>query len=138
MILLLMSSFWCSTVRAASFTTKSIGQRNPLAGQSNNITVTIVTDADLVATNGSVVTITGLSNAVASSPLTLIDRGDEGETMFWDGATQGTGIWSPGTLTLRVYTTLSSGTTFTFAFAVTNPSSPQLAPVISIEALIQN
>jgi hypothetical protein len=136
MILLLVSGFWCSTVRAASFTTKDIGQSNPLAGRSNTITVTIVTDANLTAADSSVVTITGLSNAVASSPVTLLDTGNDGEAIFWDGTTQGRAALISGTLTLTVYTgsTLSSGTTYTFAFAVTNPSSAQSAPAISISA----
>ena len=136
MILLLVSGFWCSTVRAASFTTKNISQSNPLAGRSNTITVTIVTDANLTAAESSKVTITGLSNAVASSPITLLDTGNDGEAIFWDGTTQGRGAWSSGTLTLTVYTgsTLLSGTTYSFAFAVTNPSSAQSAPAIGIAA----
>ena len=72
---MLVLCFSCSTVLTASFTTKNIGQSNSLTGQSNTITVTIVTDANLAVTDSSAVTITGLSNAVASSHTTLLDKG---------------------------------------------------------------
>ena len=65
-----------------TFTTKAIGQSTPANGLSNTITVTLVTDIDLKAADSSVVTISGLSNAVATSPVTLLDAGDDGETLF--------------------------------------------------------
>ena len=121
---------------AALFTTKAIGQSNPLAGGANTITVTLVANAHLAAMDNSVVTILGLTNAVATTPIALSDRGDDCETIFSDGTTQGKGAWNSDTLTLNVHTgwTLTSGTTYTFAFQITNPSSAQASPAINIEA----
>ena len=136
-ILLLMSSLCCPGVRAAipgGFTTKAIGQSNPLTDGANTITVTLVTDTDVLASDSSVVTISGLLNAIAESPITLIDAGDTGHTMFSDGSTQGKGAWSSGTLTLTVHTNLTAGANYTLAFQITNPSSVQPAQTISIAA----
>ena len=118
LVSMLLLQLCCSSVSAASFTTNTIGQSNPVPIGSNAITVTIVTDTNLSATD--VVTITGLSNAVVSSPITLINGGDAGETMFSDGMTQGKGSWGNDKLTLTVYTELISRTTYTFAFTVSN------------------
>ena len=42
----------CSIISVgASFTTKAVGQSNPLAGGANIITVTVVTNANLSATD---------------------------------------------------------------------------------------
>ena len=115
-----------------SLTTYTCVQRRKIQGSRDTIDFT----DNMLPTNSSVVTITGLSHTGASSSITLMDRGNDGETIFWDGTTQGTGAWSSDTLTLKVYTgmTLSSGTMYTFASTVTNPSYAQLAPVISIAA----
>jgi hypothetical protein len=123
-------------VGALSFTTKIIGQSNSAAGASNTITVTLVSDTALLATGGSVVTVSGLNGAFASSPVTLVDAGDDGETIFSDGTTQGKGAWSSGTLTLTVSSggTLVASTTYTFRFQITNPATAQLSPAISIAA----
>ena len=123
-------------VGALSFTTKAIGQSNPAAGASNTITVTVVSDTALLATGGSVVTVSGLNGAVASSTVTLVDAGDDGETIFSDGTTQGKGAWSSGTLTLTVNSggALVASTNYTFRFQITNPATAQLSPAISIAA----
>ena len=135
-IVLLMSSSCCTSVNAQAFTTKNVGQSNPLAGGMNTITVTLAPDNNLAALDISVVTLTGLSTASATSPITLLDAGNDGEIMFSDGTTQGKAAWTSGTLTLTVHTglTLASGTTYTFAFQVTNPSSAQSAQAISVAA----
>ena len=117
--------------------TKMIRQSTPAAGKADTITVTLVTDMDLTATvDGSMVTISGLSNTDATSPVTLYGAGDDGETLFSDGTTQSRGAWSSGTLTLTVHTglTVAAGTTYTFGFVVTNPASAQVSPTVNIEA----
>jgi hypothetical protein len=124
----------CPRADAQSFTTKAIGQSNPAAGASNTITVTLVADAALAA--GSAVTVSGLDGAVASSPVTLLDAGDDGETIFSDGTTQGKGAWDSGTLTLTVNSGagLNVSTNYTFRFQITNPVSAQTSPATNIAA----
>jgi hypothetical protein len=121
---------------AQSFTTKAIGQSNPVAGASNTITVTLVSDTALAAADGSTVTVSGLIGGVASSPVTLIDAGNGGETIFSDGTTQGTGAWSSGTLTLTLHNgeSVVASTTYTFRFQITNPESATASPTINIAA----
>jgi ABC-type xylose transport system permease subunit len=128
-----------SNVHAAAFTTANIGQSTPLAGAANTITVTIVTDVNLLHSGTSVVTITGLTGASATTgAIALIDKGNDGETVFWDGITQGKGAWddSQKKLTLTVFTgqTLTAATPYTFAFVVTNPGAAQDAATPNIAA----
>ena len=135
-ILSLALSCHFAIARGQSFTTKGIGQSTPAEGKANTITVTLVTDIDLKQADSSAVTISGLSNAVATSPVTLLDAGDDGETLFSDGTTQSRGAWSSGTLTLTVHSslTMSAGTTYRFSFVVMNPGSAQASPTVNIEA----
>jgi hypothetical protein len=126
----------CPRANAQSFTTKAIGQSNPAAGASNTITVTLVSDSALAAADGSAVTVSGLDAVVASSPITLLDAGDDGKTIFSDGTTQGKGAWEDGTLTLTVNSgaSLEASTTYTFRFEITNPASATTSPTINIAA----
>ena len=126
----------CPRAEAQFFTTKAIGQSNPAAGASNTITVTLVADATLAAADSSKVTLSGLDGAVASSPITLLDAGDDGETIFSDGTTQGKGAWDSGTLTLTVNSSasLKALTNYTFKFQITNPTSATTSPTINITA----
>jgi hypothetical protein len=122
-----------------TFRTANIGQSTPLAGAANTITVTIVTDVNLLHSGTSVVTITGLTGASATTgAIALIDKGNDGETVFWDGITQGKGAWddSQKKLTLTVFTgqTLTAATPYTFAFVVTNPGAAQDAATPNIAA----
>jgi len=131
-----------STVNCQSFTTKAIGQSTPLPGVTNRITVTLVSDTDLSGNSGGdKVTISGLSGAVASSPVTLLaagESGDNGFLIFSDGAVQSRGVWNSttGSLTLTVQTgaTFTKSTTYTFSFDITNPSSDMTSPTVNIEA----
>ena len=125
-----------ATVRAASFTTKAIGQSTPVPGATNTITVTLVSDTALTAAANSAVTISGLSGASASASVNLLDAGNDGETIFSDGTDQSKGSFSTGTLTLFLYTgqTLAAGTTYTFGFEITNPSGTSTSPTINIAA----
>jgi hypothetical protein len=135
-VLILIMLIHCRSVSAQSFTTKAIGQSNPVAGASNTITVTLVSDTALAAADGSAVTVSGLTGVVASSPVTLVDAGDDGETIFSDGTTQGRGAWSSGTLTLTVHSggSVVASTTYTFKFVITNPASANTSPTINIQA----
>ena len=134
----LLLGFLIRPAQAATFTTRSIRQTNPLAGPSNRITVTLVADTNLAASDNSKVTLLGLNNAVATSPITLLDAGNDGESIFSDGITQSRGVWNgaSGTLTLTVHSglTLQSGTTYSFAFDCQNPTTAQSAPSISVAA----
>ena len=136
-ILLFVLTLQLSQAKAATFTTKAIGQSTPVPGAINTFTITLVPDANLTATNSSVVTISGFSGAVATSSIVLIDAGDDGELMFSDGKLHGRGAWnSSGTLTLYVNAghMLTSGTTYTFAFSIQNPILEQSAATINVAA----
>ena len=115
---------------------RKIGQSSPLAGESNTITVTIQTNWYLAATDSSVVTISGLTNAPDTPSLALTSVGNSGADLFSDGATQGKGALSSGTLRLTVHTgeTVQAGTQYAFSFTITNPSSAQDAGTVSIAA----
>ena len=87
------------------FDVRKIGQSNPLAAGSNTITVTIQSNVNLAqATDSSVVTISGLTNAPDAASLALTSVESSGADLFSDGATQGKGALSSGTLTLTVHT----------------------------------
>ena len=120
---------------AANFTTRNIGQSNPLAAGANKITVTLQTDADLGI--GHVVTISGLSNAqVTGGFVDLADVANGGGSLFSVGAATGRAAWSAGALTLNVDDgqTMSAGTEYKFSFEVTNPDAAQDAAAVSIAA----
>jgi len=104
--IVLIAMIQSSHVDGARFTTKAIGQSTPIPGTTNRITVTLISDADLRASSSSVVTISGLCAAIVSSPIRLLDVGDNGEVIFSDGTTDGYGIWNAGTLMI----TIRSGT----------------------------
>ena len=77
------------------FDTRSIGQSNPLASIINFITITL--QATINLEQGSVITISGLTNAVVaggSDFVTLIDFVNNGASLFSDGSIQGRGAWS--------------------------------------------
>ena len=116
---------------------RKIGQSNPLAGGSNTITVTIQSNVNLAqATDSSVVTISGLTNAPDAASLGLTSVESSGADLFSDGTTQGKGALSSGTLTLTVHTgqTVAAGTQYAFSFTITNPSSAQGAASAVIAA----
>jgi len=134
--IILIAMVQSSLVDCATFTTKAIGQSTPIPGAINRISVTLISDADLRAASGSVVTISGLTTAIASSPIPLLDVGDNYEMIFSDGTTDGHGVWSAGTLTLMIRSgaTLNADTTYAFAFDITNPATANTSPTIYIEA----
>ena len=69
------------------FDVRKIGQSNPLAGGSNTITVTIQSNVNLAqATDSSVVTISGLTNAPDAASLGLTSVESSGADLFSDGS----------------------------------------------------
>ena len=140
-VLLCLVLLHCQSVSAQGFAVKSIAQSYPFSGGPNILTVYLESDTRLAAAQDSVVTISGLTGAVASDAVTLGEAaGDDGHLVFSDGTTQGKGTWiSDGTLKLTVYareTTpwMESGTTYSFSFAVTNPSNGQFSPTVYVAA----
>jgi len=119
------------------FDVRKIGQSNPLAAGSNTITVTIQSNVNLAqATDSSVVTISGLTNAPDAASLGLTSVESSGADLFSDGTTQGKGALISGTLTLTVHTgqTVVAGTQYAFSFTITNPSSAQNDATVTIAA----
>ena len=123
-------------VEAATFTTRNIGQSSCFPGATNTITVTMGTDVDLA--QYSTVNISGLTGAIATGQITLLDAGDDGEIAF---AAHGTDVseadWSDGTLllTVRGGGNLSAGTIYTIGFRISNPTSATSSPAVSIAAV---
>ena len=119
---------------AQTFTTRNIGQSNPLAGGSNTITVTITTDNSLA--QASVVTVSGLTNAADTPSLALNSVENSGASLFSNGSTQATGALSSGTLTLTVFTgqTVTNSTQYAFSFTIMNPLTAQVPAAASIAA----
>jgi len=134
--IMLIAIMQSSQVECANFTKKAIRQSTPIPGATNRITVTLISDTDLLAESGSVVTISGLSTAIASNPRLLLGVGDNGAIIFSDGTTGRHGVWNVGTLTLTIHSAanLRAGTTYAFAFDITNPATANTSPAIYIEA----
>jgi hypothetical protein len=146
MLLLMLSGTAC----AETFTTRSIGQSNPLAGESNTISVTLQTDVNL--SRGWVVIISGLKNAADAASLALTSVGaNSGASLFSDGTTQrmgslisgiltltveGRGACLPGTLDCERQDAVLAGTQYAFSFTITNPSSAQDAPTVKISVTV--
>ena len=131
---LLFALIHLQPVSALEFTTRAIGQSTPVPGQTNRFTVSLVTDTTLTETASSSITISGLAGASAPASVDLVDAGNDGKIIFSDGTTTGKGAWSSGTLTLTVVGNMTAGTTYSFGFDVTNPSSAQTSPTINVAA----
>ena len=123
------------TSSAQSFSQAVIGQSTPLAGASNLLTVTIVSDTTLTAAANSAITLSGLGTASSGSgsTVTLLEAssGNSGHLLFGSQAS-----WSAGSLTCALATgmTLSAGTTYKFSFILLNPAFAQSAQTIKIQA----
>jgi len=133
---MLTATMQLSQVECASLTKKSIGQSTPIPGTTNRITATLISDTDLLAASGSVVTMPGLSTAIASNPMPLLAVSENGAIIFSDGTIGGHGVCNVGTLTLTIHsaTNLRAGITYVFAFDITNPATANTSPTIYIEA----
>ena len=125
-----------AVVAEAGFTQARIGQNTPLAGASNLLTVTLVSDTTLTAAANSVITFSGLETATSVSTsvsLLAASAGNNAEQLFEAKAA----VWSEtGTLkcTLASGKTLAAGTSYSFSFVLINPSYAQAARAISIQA----
>ena len=113
------------------FSTKSIGQSNPLASARNNITVTLQANCDFVP--GSVLNI---SNLVGTQ------TGSLSELPLWSmpsGAISSSGSWAQGEGAL-IITVSGSGmfgnTTYIVWFEVLNPAAGQASPPVNISGLL--
>lgn len=115
------------------FTTASIGQTQPLAGGSNTLIVTLVTNLNFPASKSTAITITGLNGATATSSVSLstVTGGNNAATILGSS-----GTFSSGSLTLAIASgqTLNAFTSYVFSFPVTNGASAQSSPSISIKA----
>ena len=122
-----------AVVAEAGFTQARIGQNTPLAGASNLLTVTLVSDTTLTAAANSVITFSGLETATSVSTsvsLLAASAGNNAEQLFEAKAA----VWSEtGTLkcTLASGKTLAAGTSYSFSFVLINPSYAQAARAIS-------
>ena len=117
-----------------TFVTSKVGQSNPRAMGTNQITVTLQTNVDLLASDGATLTISGFANAVANAPVTLTSDGTDGHLRFSDGATPGTGSWNFGALTLKVGTDMIARKMYVFGFQFVNPTAQATAARVSIAA----
>eukprot|EP00961_Rhodomonas_salina_P050639 680035-Rhodomonas_salina.1 len=127
-------------VHAPYFCTRRIGQSTPYPCANNTLTVTFTANTIFTA-NSSMITITGLENAIATDgPIDLMDGPNSlGHDLYFAaevGGPAGQGMWdsSAKTLTLQVIKDTECATEYVFAFTVTNPSFNQSEPVIMIEA----
>jgi hypothetical protein len=117
-----------------TFTTRIIAQSKPVISAPDNvITVTLVANVNVGA--GTVITISGLAGATDAGTVTLTGT-DSSRFSKSGGATASEGALAAGVLTLKVLASndLTAGQTYTFAFTVTNPSTPQGAQTITITA----
>ena len=136
-------------VHAPFFCSKTMGQSTPYPCANNTIMVTFTANTFFSA-NGSVITITGLSEASApTGPMNLVDGPNslghhlyfsaEPTSDLWtqsDNRTRGRGYWDNSTKSLTLYVAADTdcAAEYVMGFVVTNPSFRQDAPNIAIEA----
>ena len=103
-------------VVAPAFTTKKIGQSTKVPGQTNTITVTLVSATALAAFDANIVTISGLdgpTNSDGDLTLSSVTNGNNGHQLFKSGNNNDKGAWvqaaggNPGTLKMTVKTTVT-------------------------------
>ena len=127
-----------------AFTMRSIAQHNPLASktglpQLNNISVQFRTNIDLTWDQGTVITITGLTNLLGSST-TVGVLGQPAASLFcssYSGNAQtGAMLLSESTLSFGICSadSLKANTNISFVFTVINPMNSQAGTQISISA----
>ena len=127
-----------------AFTMRSIAQHNPLASktglpQLNNISVQFRTNIDLTWDQGTVITITGLTNLLGSSTAVGV-LGQPAASLFcssYSGNAQtGAMLLSESTLTFGICSvdSLKANTNISFVFTVINPMNSQAGTQISISA----
>eukprot|EP00960_Hanusia_phi_P021876 648446-Hanusia_phi.AAC.1 len=126
-LLFLLIQLGLDSCFGAQFLLKQIYQSNPLAGASNDLTVLLSVDAMMYAQNSSTITISGLSGAEASNPLTLSGNASSIFSPTWFALNE--------TLELSLSgETLLSDVTYEVSFSIRNPLSSQSSPTIVIQA----
>ena len=109
-----------------------IAQSDPLVGKFNIISVTLVANVNLAATDDSTITVSGLQNAILSESVTLDAKtgGNDGHLLFVANFQNGHEL----VLAVAENQTMVAETTYQFSFNVTNPDFKQPAPAIRIQA----
>ena len=121
-----------------TFKRSLIAQSDPLVGKTNVISVLLVSNVNLAASEQSQIEISGLDNATLDAVVTLLpsENGNAGHLIFAEADVLATALFETGTLTLTVAPgkTLHAETFYKFDFVVTNPAREQDRPDISIKA----
>lgn len=118
------------TVAIPMFTIRVIGQSTPVPAALNTLSVTL--DATYNLAEGSTVTIAGLTGSQTADTASL-------DVTTTGGRLGSSGEWSQGQgrLVLRAASGgTRAGTATVVTFRLTNPSTPQSAPTISVEAAL--
>ena len=114
------------------FPIKTVVQTSSLIGAQNNLNFTLQSSLNLLAGNGSYITITGLTGTQTASNPALPLYYPTGDTSNVFGSSAN---WSQaGTLILKVRDVMSADRTYIFWIQVQNPAKGQLAPKIYISA----
>jgi hypothetical protein len=110
----------------AQFTSKSIGQKVPYAGEGNVLTVTLATNVEFRTEGGesASITISGLSLAAA----------EVGAMKLGGSHPFGNGQWTTGQLAFDVVADMSAGRDYVLSFEVMNPAVAQMSPVVEVES----
>ncbi len=116
------------------FKVAEIRQRTPLAGAANVITVKLELFETLGA--GTTITISGLDNGVANSPLTLTSITGDVCAKLAGASCAATWQASSGSLsvTIAANATLLLDTPYEFSFPMTNPAAAQGASTVKISS----
>ena len=117
------------------FLKRSIAQRTPLAGVSDNV-VTVTLQANVDVPVSAKVTISGLVGAGISGPVVLTDFSGSAFVEFCSNQLQQPS-WSgtaTGILVFTVCQVLEKNQEYVFRFDVANPNEQQASPEIFIEA----
>lgn len=126
------------------FDVRDVTQNNPVTSAENVLTVSLMSNLDLLPADNVVITISNLTGAAASSPLDLsrVAGGNGAELLFCDGPSITSGKFVPGgpvqgsqvLLSLCQSAHLKAGVTYVFRFNVENPPHAQPAPDVKISA----
>ena len=123
-------------VATPAFAVRSIVQSNPYPGASNSFTVSLASTVDLIASDTSRVTITGLtasSTAGTSAALAIASDASNVDDIFG-----GTASWTLGAgslvFTVESGKTMAGGVLYVYSFVLTNTESAQSAVSVSVSA----
>ena len=122
-----------------------VTQSNPVTSGGNVLTVSLVSNLDVLPSDAVVITISNLTGAAAASPLDLsrVPGGNGAELLFCDGSSITSGKFLPSgqgqaepqvLFSLCPSSRLKADTTYVFSFNVENPPHAQPAPDVMISA----